>query len=155
MEQSPSSEATRFSVGQDIPRILWNPKFHYHIYNSLRPFPILSQIYSVRAPTFHFLKIQLNIILPCTLGPSKWSLSLAFPHQNPVYISPLPHTCYMPRPYHSSRFDHSNYICDECRSLSASLRSFLHSPCYLVPVRSKYPPQHPILKHSQPTFLPQ
>jgi hypothetical protein len=28
-------------------------------------------------------------------------------------------------------------------------------PCYLVPLRPKYSPQHPILKHPQPTFLPQ
>jgi len=28
-------------------------------------------------------------------------------------------------------------------------------PCYLVPLRPKYSPQHPILKHSQRTFLPQ
>ena len=28
----------------------------------------------------------------------KWSLSFRFPHQNPVYASPLPHTRYMPGP---------------------------------------------------------
>jgi hypothetical protein len=27
-------------------------------------------------------------------------------------------------------------------------------PCYPVPLRPKYSPQHPILKHPQPTFLP-
>jgi hypothetical protein len=24
---------------------------------------------------------------------SKWSLSLRFPHQNPAYTTPLPHSC--------------------------------------------------------------
>jgi hypothetical protein len=33
-----------------------------------------------------------------------------FFHHNPVYTSSLPHTFYMPRPSHSSRFDHSNNI---------------------------------------------
>ena len=42
----------------------------------------------------------------------------------------------------------------EHRYLSSSLCSFLHS-CYLVPLRPKYSPQHPILKHPQPMFLPQ
>jgi len=53
-------------------------------------------------PTSHFLKTHLNIIIPSTTGSPKWSLSLRFPHQNPVYASPIPHTRYMLRPSHSS-----------------------------------------------------
>jgi len=60
------------------------------------------------SPTSHFLKIHFNITLPSTPGSSKWSLSLRFSHQNPVYTSPLPHTCYMHRTSHSYRFDHQN-----------------------------------------------
>jgi hypothetical protein len=30
---------------------------------------------------------------------------------------------------------------------------FSSLPCYLVPLRSKYSPQHPILKHAEPAFL--
>ena len=54
--------------------------------------------------TFHFLKIHLNIILPSKPGSSKLSFSPGFPNQNPVYTSNLPHTCYMSRPSHSSRY---------------------------------------------------
>src|SRR5215510_8846774 len=35
------------------------------------------------------------------------------------------------------------------------IMKFSTLPCYLVPLRPKYSSQHPVLKHPQPTFLPQ
>jgi hypothetical protein len=62
------------------------------------------------SPHTHFPKIRLNIILPSKPGSPQWSPSLRFPHQNPVRPSLLPHTRYMPRPSHSSRFYHPHNI---------------------------------------------
>ena len=56
-------------------------------------------------PSSHFLTIYLILSFHLCLGSPKW-----FPHQNPVYISPLLETCYMPRLSHSSRLYHPNSI---------------------------------------------
>jgi hypothetical protein len=109
MEQSPFSVANQSSASQEIPCILWNVKVHCHVYKCLPLVPVLSQINPIHAPSHPTSqKIHLNIILLSTHGSSKWALSLRFPHQNPVYTSPLPHTCHMLRPSHSSRFDYPN-----------------------------------------------
>ena len=46
--------------------------------------------------------MHFNIIIPPTPASSEWTLSLAFPHQNPEYTYPLPHTCHTPRASHYS-----------------------------------------------------
>jgi hypothetical protein len=44
-----------------------------------------------------------------------------------MHIS-FPHTCYMPRTSHYSRFDYPNHIVEEHKSWRSSLCSLLHSP---------------------------
>jgi len=109
VQQSPSWEANKSSASQDTPHILWNPKVHYRIHNSQSTVPTLSQINPVHTTPPNFLKIHFNIVLPSMPWSYKWSLSLTSPYQNPVRISPLPHTCHIPRPSPSS-LDHPNNI---------------------------------------------
>jgi len=155
MEHKLSWETNWFAASQEIPRIILNTKVHYRIHKSLTLVLILSRLNPVHALTSHFLKIQLNIILPSKLRSPKWSLSVRFPHQNPVYTSTLPHTCYVPRTAHSSQFYHPNDIGWGIQIIKFINMQFSPLLFYLVPLRPKYSPLHPILKHPQPTFVSQ
>jgi hypothetical protein len=62
-----------------------------------------------------------------------------------------PHACHMPRPSHSSSYDHPNNIWRG----EQIVKLVQHSPfpCYLFPPRPLCFPQQPILKHPQPMFV--
>jgi len=64
----------------------------------------------------------------------------------------FPHTCYMPRLSHSSRFDRQNNIWWGVQIIKLLIMYFFPLPCYPVPLRPKYSLQHPILIHPQPAF---
>ena len=110
MVQSPSWEANWFAASQEIPRILWNPKVRYRTHKRPPPVPILDQPNPVHIPTSHLLEIHPNIIHSSTPRSPQWSLSLRFPHQDPIRPPLLTHTRHMPSPSHSSRFYHPHNI---------------------------------------------
>ena len=95
MEESPSWEADRISVTQEITLILWNPKVHYCIHKFPSPVPTLSQLDPIHTSTSHFLQIHLNIIFLSTPGSSRWFIYLRFltkPLYKPLLLPPyLPH----------------------------------------------------------------
>ena len=151
-ETSCQSFATKWIMKKNCP-ILRNPKINYRIHYSPPPVPVLIQI-NRSMPHSHFLKIHFNITLPSIPRPSTWSLSFMFPHHSPVRISPLPHTCYMPHPSHSSWFDSLNNNRWGIQSIKLLFMQPTPLHCYLVPLRPKYLPQHPILEHPQPMTVP-
>jgi hypothetical protein len=155
MEQSPSWEAIRFSASQDIHHILWNPKVHYHIHKRQPPVPILSQINPVHASHSIFWRSILILSSHQNLGLTNGFFPSSFPTK--TLYAPFPSSIHATCPAHRILLDFITRIIigEQYRSLSSSLCSFLHSPCYLVPLRPEFSPQHPILKHPQPTFLPQ
>jgi hypothetical protein len=61
-------------------------------------------------PTYGLKMHHFHSILSSVLGSSIWFVSLRFSHENPVYTSPLTHTCYMPHLSLSSWFDHLKNI---------------------------------------------
>jgi len=90
--------------------VFYGPEGSLSHWQAPAPCPCHGPDHSISRSSSLFLKNHLNIILLSTPGFSKWSLPLRFPRQNPVYTSPLPHTCRMPLPSHSFRFYNSNDI---------------------------------------------
>ena len=154
MDQSPSWEANRFSASQEIRCIVWNPKVHYRIHKCPPPVLIPYHIDSVHTPTSYFLMIHFNIILPSTPGSPKYFFPSGFPTK--TLYTPLlsPYVLHVP-PSRFSRFYVPNDIGWGIQIIQLLLRQLPLLPCYLVPLRPKYSPQHPNLEHPQSTFLPQ
>ena len=153
MEQSPYRVANWFSATQ-IPCNLWNQKVHYSIYKSLSAVPILSQKIQFMPLPSHFLNIHLNVNLPSMPGSSMWSVSLRFPHQNPVCTSPLPHTYYMSHPSHSSWSDLPNNILLRSSDHKAPHYVVFSSPLLPNSPHTKIFSSAPYFHHPQPTSLP-
>jgi len=107
MEQSPSWGGNRCSTSQEIPHILWNPEVQYRIHKSQPTVPILSQInphpHPISWRPILSLCSHLRLCLPRGL------LSSDIPTKPSMHLS-FSHAFHMPRPSHSSRFDHPNNI---------------------------------------------
>ena len=99
-----------FAASQEIPRISRNPKVHYRTHKRPPPVSILGQPNPVHIPPSHLLEIHRNIIHPSTHRSPQWSLSLRFPHQDPIHPPLLTHMRHTLSPSHSSPFYHLHNI---------------------------------------------
>ena len=121
-------QLTGLQLVREIPRSSRNPKIHYRTHKRPSSVSILGQPNPVHIPTSHLLKIHPNIIHPSTPRSPQWSLSLQFPHQDPIHplSSPIRATC----PAHPilPDFITRTILGEEYRSFSSSLCSLLLSP---------------------------
>ena len=132
MVQSPCWEANWFAASQEIPRISRNPKVHYRTHNRQPPVSILGQPNPVHIPTSHLLEIHPNIIHPSTPRSPQWSLTLRFPHQDPIHplSSPIRATC--PANLILLDFVTRTILSEEYKSFSSSL--WIHNIEITLPI---------------------
>jgi hypothetical protein len=78
-ELSPSWGAANCAAIQELPSILWNPKFQYRVHNSPPLVPILSHIYPIHTILLYLSKIHFNIVHQPMSCSSQWFLSFSSP----------------------------------------------------------------------------
>jgi hypothetical protein len=108
MELSPTWEAASCLATQEIPNILWKPKFHYRVHKRPPLVPILSQIDPAHTTPTYISKIHLNIILSRPCLPSGLFPS-GIPTKTLYAFLVSPYSCYIPCLSHSPWLDHPNY----------------------------------------------
>ena len=76
---------TGLQLVKKFPAFLRNPKVPHRTHKRPPPVPILGQPNPVHIPTSHLLETHPNINHPSMLRSPQWSLSLRFPHQDPIH----------------------------------------------------------------------
>ena len=131
-------QVTGLQLVIEIPRISRNPKVHYRTHKRPPPVPILGQPNPVHIPTSHLLEIHPNTIHPSRPRSPQWSLSLRFPHQDPIHPPLRTYTRHMPSPSYSSRFYPPHNIGWGVQIIWLLVMQSPPFPRYLVTPRSKY-----------------
>ena len=147
MEQNPSSDTSKSAASQDIPHIStftsachMSPSWARSI-QSMFPHPTSGR-------SIVILFSHLCSSLPSGLFPP------GFPPKPCLHLC-CPSTYCMPGSLRSSWFYRPIYVLWGVQIIKLLVMYFSPLPCYLVLLRTKYLPQHPIHRHPQPIFLPQ
>jgi hypothetical protein len=106
---------------------------------------------SVHTTHSYSSKIHFNIIVTPNLRFSS-GVYFYFAPKHCIQFSSVP--CYMPCPSHPPWLDNSNYTWRTVQVMKLPIMQFSLTSYHFIPLRSKYSPQHPVLKHPQSMFLP-
>jgi hypothetical protein len=153
MVLSSTLEVTRCAATQELPCILWNPKVHYRIHKSYPLVPIMSHTNPVHIiPSYVSSSLILFIHLRLGLPSGIFLSGLPINNVYGFLFSLIRATC----PVHLVVLDWStlNYTWRRVQITKPLVMQFSPPSRRLKSLRSKYPPQHPVLKHPQCTFLP-
>jgi hypothetical protein len=119
MKQSHTWEAKRFSASQEISRILWIRKFITSFTSARHLSLTWTSSIPIQSMPPHPISWRSSLILSCHLRLCLFPFQVFSP--NPVYASPLPHTCYVSRPHtHAHTHTHTHkteFMTDGCVSV--------------------------------------
>jgi hypothetical protein len=110
------------------------------------PFPEPDQ--SSASPSFYFLKIP---YLPTSRrGRLRFFFSVTFSYQKPVRTSPVSHSCHMLRSSRCLRGDFPKNVWWGVQTRRLLMMQYSPVTCYVVRLKPKWLPWHPILDHPKP-----
>jgi len=128
----------------EFPLLVWTPNISYRIQRNSPLDPFLSQMNPVQNLKPYFSKIHFNVTFPFTP-----TLPIV-----PLYcISDYDFIRISHVPIHVPSCHHPHNICWRVQIMKLLIIQFCPISCYSLPLRSKYSPQLPVLKHSQSVFF--
>jgi len=151
MERGPSLEANDHSASQENSWRSMEPVSSLPSSQKAAtdPCPELKSSSSQLPSTFPYN--QFNITLPSTPTSFEWSVSLRLR----MHFSSVPYVLHAP-PTNPYRFDHpSNNIFWSVKVLKLLIMQSSPVSCHFLPLRSKFCPQCPVLKHPESMSLSQ